>query len=64
MEFDFVFVSGLEADLFPHIGFGEKKSGEEKEETEKDLVEAGEGEELEVLEESEALADDEDNPTG
>jgi DNA helicase-2/ATP-dependent DNA helicase PcrA len=32
LEFDFVFVSGLEADLFPHRGFGQKKSGEEEEE--------------------------------
>ena len=32
LEFDFVFISGLESDLFPHKGFGEKKSGEEKEE--------------------------------
>ena len=32
LEFDYVFISGLEADLFPHKGFGEKKSGEEKEE--------------------------------
>jgi DNA helicase-2/ATP-dependent DNA helicase PcrA len=32
LEFDFVFISGLEADLFPHHGFGERKSGEEKEE--------------------------------
>jgi DNA helicase-2/ATP-dependent DNA helicase PcrA len=32
LEFNFVFISGLEADLFPHCGFGERKSGEEKEE--------------------------------
>ena len=32
LEFDFVFISGLEADLFPHCGWGERKSGEEKEE--------------------------------
>jgi DNA helicase-2/ATP-dependent DNA helicase PcrA len=32
LEFDFVFISGLEADLFPHKGFGEKKNKEEKEE--------------------------------
>ena len=32
LEFDFVFISGLEADLFPHCGFGERKNGEEKEE--------------------------------
>src|SRR3989344_2312272 len=33
LEFDFVFVSGLEADLFPHHKMGmEKKSGEDREE--------------------------------
>ncbi len=32
LEFDFVFICGLEADLFPHHGFGEKKSGEDREE--------------------------------
>ena len=33
LEFDYVFICGLEADLFPHKGFGEKrKSGEESEE--------------------------------
>ncbi len=35
LEFDVVFISGLEADLFPHHGFGEfggRKTGEEAEE--------------------------------
>ncbi len=32
LEFDIVFVSGLEADLFPHCGWGDRKTGEEKEE--------------------------------
>lgn len=32
LEFDFVFVSGLEADLFPHAKLGEKKGGEDGEE--------------------------------
>lgn len=33
LEFDYVFISGLEEDLFPHKGFGEKhKNKEEKEE--------------------------------
>ncbi|TSC70561.1 MAG: DNA helicase II / ATP-dependent DNA helicase PcrA [Parcubacteria group bacterium Gr01-1014_46] len=32
LEFDYVFVSGLEADLFPHRRMGEKKSGEDNEE--------------------------------
>jgi DNA helicase-2/ATP-dependent DNA helicase PcrA len=32
LEFDFVFISGLEADLFPHCGFGDRKTGEEREE--------------------------------
>lgn len=33
LEFDYVFVSGLESDLFPHRRFGEsKKSGEDSEE--------------------------------
>jgi DNA helicase-2/ATP-dependent DNA helicase PcrA len=32
LEFNFVFISGLEADLFPHCGFGDRKTGEEKEE--------------------------------
>jgi DNA helicase-2/ATP-dependent DNA helicase PcrA len=32
LEFDFVFICGLEADLFPHCGFGDRKTGEEREE--------------------------------
>lgn len=33
LEFDYVFVSGMEEDLFPHRRFGEKKKeGEESEE--------------------------------
>ena len=33
LEFSYVFVSGMEADLFPHKGFGDKKkSGEDAEE--------------------------------
>lgn len=33
LEFDYVFISGLEADLFPHKGMGEsRKSGEDAEE--------------------------------
>jgi DNA helicase-2/ATP-dependent DNA helicase PcrA len=33
LEFDYVFICGLEADLFPHKGFGDKrKTGEESEE--------------------------------
>ncbi|KND50229.1 MAG: DNA helicase II / ATP-dependent DNA helicase PcrA [Parcubacteria bacterium C7867-003] len=32
LEFDYVFVAGLEADLFPHRRMGEKKSGEDNEE--------------------------------
>lgn len=33
LEFEYVFVSGLEADLFPHKGMGQtKKSGEDREE--------------------------------
>ncbi len=32
LEFDFVFVTGLESDLFPHRRMGERKSGEDNEE--------------------------------
>ncbi len=32
LEFQYVFISGLEADLFPHRKMGEKKSGEDNEE--------------------------------
>ncbi len=32
LEFDYVFVTGLESDLFPHRRMGEKKSGEDNEE--------------------------------
>lgn len=32
LEFQYVFVSGLEADLFPHRKMGERKSGEDNEE--------------------------------
>lgn len=32
LEFDYVFVSGLESDLFPHKRMGERKSGEDNEE--------------------------------
>jgi DNA helicase-2/ATP-dependent DNA helicase PcrA len=31
LEFDYVFISGLEQDLFPHAGFGEKDRDEEEE---------------------------------
>lgn len=32
LEFDYVFISGLESDLFPHTKFGETKTGEDSEE--------------------------------
>jgi len=31
LEFDYVFITGLEQDLFPHVGFGEKDRDEEEE---------------------------------
>ncbi len=31
LEFDYVFITGLESDLFPHAGFGEKDRDEEEE---------------------------------
>jgi len=31
LEFDYVFITGLEQDLFPHAGFGEKDRDEEEE---------------------------------
>jgi DNA helicase-2/ATP-dependent DNA helicase PcrA len=37
LEFDYVFVCGLEADLFPHKGFGEKRKGKEEAEEERRL---------------------------
>ncbi|MEI6843290.1 MAG: UvrD-helicase domain-containing protein [bacterium] len=32
LEFPYVFISGLESDLFPHKGFGDKKTKEDREE--------------------------------
>lgn len=37
LEFDYVFISGLEAGLFPHSGFGEKKKTKEESEEERRL---------------------------
>lgn len=37
LEFDYVFISGLEAGLFPHSGFGEKRKTKEESEEERRL---------------------------